>query len=230
MRHHQSSVRVMVFLTVIRNKFNSFLPTGCIGNTQEASIPRMEEIDMWIKSMLQRDKRGVKGWIRRLQPLYWPSQINIQFKNNQSCFSLQTYLHNKSTRSLSSLHPGILMALLVPPLTMIRYVIGLCPNTAMEAHESDTNPDYGTRGNLLAHAMPVLRLEGGRSTIGENPAPRQILPDCGIFRKIHNWNKHPYGGNSEAWDPIIKEHSIMSCYLAYAKATQSMVCRPASLL
>lgn len=82
----------------------------------------------------------------------------------------------------------------------------------------------------MVDAIPVLRLEGSRFTIGENPAPRQILQDYGIFREIPNWSKHPFRGNSEATYPIIKEHLFMSCYIVYAKATQHVVFRPASLL
>lgn len=59
------------------------------------------------------------------------------------------------------------MASLVPPLTMIRFVIGLCTDAAMEAQESDINSDYGTRGSLLVDAMPVLRLEGSAATVGK---------------------------------------------------------------
>lgn len=52
--------------------------------------------------------------------------------------------------------------------------------------------------------MPELRLEGGSSRIEENPASRQILQEYDIFRKIHNWRKSTFGGNSETWGPIIK--------------------------
>ena len=57
-----------------------------------------------------------------------------------------------------------------------------------------------------------------------------MLPHSGILAEIYNWNKYSFAGNTEACDPIIKEHSFMSCYTARAKATQSMVSRPASLL
>ena len=50
---------------------------------------------------------------------------------------------------------------------MIRFVIGLCTDSAMEAQESDINSDYGTRGSLLVDAMPVLRLEGSAATVGK---------------------------------------------------------------
>lgn len=59
------------------------------------------------------------------------------------------------------------MASLVPRLTMIRFVIGLCTDAAMEAQESDINSDYGTRRSLLVDAMPVLRLEGSAVTVGK---------------------------------------------------------------
>ena len=39
---------------------------------------------------------------------------------------------------------------------MIRFVIGLCTDAAMEAQESDINSDYGTRGSLLVKAVTVI--------------------------------------------------------------------------
>jgi len=42
MRHYQSSVKVVVFLTEVRID-SSVLPTVCIGDNQGASIPCKEE-------------------------------------------------------------------------------------------------------------------------------------------------------------------------------------------
>ena len=94
---------------------------------------------------------------------------------NQYVFFLQIFFHNKISRPLSSSHPLILMASLVPPLTVKSYVIGFCPNSALEADDSYINSDYGTRGNLSVDVIPVLRLKGGRSTVGENPASRGLV-------------------------------------------------------
>lgn len=65
------------------------------------------------------------------------------------------------------------MASLVLTLTVIRYMIGLCPKTKLEAHECDINPDHGTRENLLVDAMPELKLEEGGSRIWESPASQR---------------------------------------------------------
>ena len=80
MRHYQSSVKVVVFLTEVRID-SSVLPTVCIGDNQGASIPCKEETGE-SKACYKEITNGVNAWSQRLQPLYWPSQINIQFKNN----------------------------------------------------------------------------------------------------------------------------------------------------
>ena len=71
---------MVVFLIEVRID-SSVLPTVRIGDNQGASIPCKEETGE-SKACYKEITNGIKEWSQRLQPLYWPSQINIQFTNN----------------------------------------------------------------------------------------------------------------------------------------------------